>query len=53
MYMFLMDPASRWNAPDPVLYNASPYLGTMHGSDTYFLFDGEFSKLYNKSQSNY
>ncbi len=36
--------ASRWNAPDPVLYNASPYLGTMHGSDTYFLFDGECSE---------
>ncbi|KAF5380772.1 hypothetical protein D9757_007114 [Collybiopsis confluens] len=29
-----------WNAPDTVLYNAHPYLGAMHTSDLYFLFDG-------------
>ncbi|KJA26921.1 hypothetical protein HYPSUDRAFT_132202 [Hypholoma sublateritium FD-334 SS-4] len=32
--------AYAWNAPDPVLYNANPYLGAMHTSDLYFLFDG-------------
>ncbi|KAF9021626.1 alpha/beta-hydrolase [Hymenopellis radicata] len=31
-----------WNAPDAVLYQASPYLGAMHTSDLYFLFDGKF-----------
>ncbi|THU96204.1 alpha/beta-hydrolase [Dendrothele bispora CBS 962.96] len=30
----------RWNAPDTVLYNANPYLGAMHTSDLYYLFDG-------------
>lgn len=30
----------RWNVPDPVLLAASPYLGVMHTSDLYFLFDG-------------
>ncbi|KAJ7599209.1 Alpha/Beta hydrolase protein [Mycena floridula] len=29
-----------WNVPDPVLYNANPYLGAMHISDLYFLFEG-------------
>ncbi|THU96202.1 alpha/beta-hydrolase [Dendrothele bispora CBS 962.96] len=29
-----------WNAPDTVLYNARPYLGAMHTSDLYYLFDG-------------
>ncbi|KAJ3729523.1 Alpha/Beta hydrolase protein [Lentinula raphanica] len=29
-----------WNAPDTVLYNERPYLGAMHTSDLYFLFDG-------------
>ncbi|KAF9255566.1 alpha/beta-hydrolase [Marasmius fiardii PR-910] len=29
-----------WNAPNRVLYDARPYLGTMHTSDIYFLFDG-------------
>ncbi|KIK70031.1 hypothetical protein GYMLUDRAFT_537146 [Collybiopsis luxurians FD-317 M1] len=29
-----------WNAPDTVLYNVHPYLGAMHTSDLYFLFDG-------------
>ncbi|KAF8875157.1 alpha/beta-hydrolase [Infundibulicybe gibba] len=29
-----------WNAPDTVLYNANPYLGAMHTSDLYYLFDG-------------
>ncbi|KAL0576629.1 hypothetical protein V5O48_005359 [Marasmius crinis-equi] len=29
-----------WNAPDRVLYDARPYLGAMHTSDLYFLFDG-------------
>ena len=31
----------RWNVPDPVLLAASPYLGVMHTSDLYFLFDGK------------
>ncbi|KAF9071773.1 alpha/beta-hydrolase [Rhodocollybia butyracea] len=29
-----------WNVPDTVLFNAHPYLGAMHTSDLYFLFDG-------------
>ncbi|KAG7086873.1 hypothetical protein E1B28_002794 [Marasmius oreades] len=29
-----------WDAPDRVLYDARPYLGAMHTSDLYFLFDG-------------
>ncbi|KAJ3880252.1 alpha/beta-hydrolase [Lentinula edodes] len=29
-----------WNAPDTVLFDAKPYLGAMHTSDLYFLFDG-------------
>ncbi|KAF9558576.1 alpha/beta-hydrolase [Agrocybe pediades] len=29
-----------WDAPDTVLYNANPYLGAMHTSDLYYLFDG-------------
>jgi len=29
-----------WNAPDTVLYNVNPYLGAMHTSDLYYLFDG-------------
>ncbi|KDR72700.1 hypothetical protein GALMADRAFT_270656 [Galerina marginata CBS 339.88] len=32
--------AYSWNAPDTVLYNANPYLGAMHTSDLYYLFDG-------------
>ncbi|KAF5350804.1 hypothetical protein D9758_010360 [Tetrapyrgos nigripes] len=31
-----------WNAPDTVLYNVHPYLGAMHTSDLYYLFDGMF-----------
>ncbi|KAF8579656.1 alpha/beta-hydrolase [Ramaria rubella] len=30
----------RFNAPNPVAYAANPYLGVMHGSDVFFLFDG-------------
>ncbi|KII84560.1 hypothetical protein PLICRDRAFT_352904 [Plicaturopsis crispa FD-325 SS-3] len=30
----------RWNAADPVLLAASPYMGVMHTSDLYYLFDG-------------
>ena len=30
-----------WNAPDTVLYNERPYLGAMHVSDLYFLFNGK------------
>lgn len=30
-----------WNVPDTVLFNAKPYLGAMHTSDLYFLFDGK------------
>ncbi|KAF8074740.1 Alpha/Beta hydrolase protein [Lyophyllum atratum] len=29
-----------WNAPDTVLYNASPYRGAAHTSDLYYLFEG-------------
>ncbi|KAF8502965.1 alpha/beta-hydrolase [Gautieria morchelliformis] len=29
-----------FNAPDPVLWDVNPYLGVMHTSDLYFLFDG-------------
>ncbi|KAF8997748.1 alpha/beta-hydrolase [Cyathus striatus] len=29
-----------WDAPDTVLFNAKPFLGTMHTSDLYYLFDG-------------
>ncbi|KAJ4482604.1 Alpha/Beta hydrolase protein [Lentinula aciculospora] len=29
-----------WNAPDTVLFDEKPYLGAMHTSDLYFLFDG-------------
>ncbi|KAJ7599204.1 Alpha/Beta hydrolase protein [Mycena floridula] len=31
-----------WNAPDTVLYNANSYLGAMHTSDLYYLFDARF-----------
>ncbi|KZO95383.1 alpha/beta-hydrolase [Calocera viscosa TUFC12733] len=30
----------RFNTPDTVLLKASPYLGVMHTSDIYYLFDG-------------
>ena len=30
----------RFNAPDPVLLKETPYEGTMHTSDLYFLMDG-------------
>lgn len=30
-----------WNAPDTVLFNQQPFLGAMHTSDLYFLFDGK------------
>ncbi|EIM87679.1 alpha/beta-hydrolase [Stereum hirsutum FP-91666 SS1] len=33
----------RWNTPNPVLLAASPYLGVMHTSDLYYLFDGTTS----------
>jgi len=32
--------AFSWNAPDTVLFNAQPFLGAMHTSDLYYLFDG-------------
>ncbi|KAJ7489618.1 Alpha/Beta hydrolase protein [Mycena galericulata] len=32
--------AFSWNAPDTVLFNEHPYLGAMHTSDIYYLFDG-------------
>uniref|UniRef100_A0A0W0G2Y9 Carboxylic ester hydrolase n=1 Tax=Moniliophthora roreri TaxID=221103 RepID=A0A0W0G2Y9_MONRR len=32
--------AYAWNAPDRVLYDQRPYLGAMHVSDLYFLFEG-------------
>ncbi|KAJ7489622.1 Alpha/Beta hydrolase protein [Mycena galericulata] len=32
--------AYSWDAPDTVLFNATPFLGAMHTSDLYFLFDG-------------
>ncbi|KAF8997733.1 alpha/beta-hydrolase [Cyathus striatus] len=35
--------AFSWDAPNPIAFNANPYLGAMHGSDVYFLFDGTFS----------
>ncbi|KAJ7021976.1 alpha/beta-hydrolase [Mycena alexandri] len=30
-----------WNAPDTVIFNATPYRGAAHTSDLYYLFDGE------------
>ncbi|PPQ94411.1 hypothetical protein CVT25_002499 [Psilocybe cyanescens] len=41
--------AFSWNAPDTVLYNANPYLGAMHTSDLYYLFDG--TKAFNTSEA--
>lgn len=29
-----------WNAPDPVLFSATPYRGAAHTSDIYYLFEG-------------
>ncbi|KAJ7866069.1 Alpha/Beta hydrolase protein [Mycena olivaceomarginata] len=29
-----------WNAPDTVIFNATPYRGAAHTSDLYYLFDG-------------
>ncbi|KAJ3782110.1 Alpha/Beta hydrolase protein [Lentinula aff. detonsa] len=34
-----------WNAPDTVLFDEKPYLGAMHTSDLYFLFDGQHRLL--------
>ena len=30
----------RWDAPHATLFEANPYLGAMHTSDLYYLFDG-------------
>ncbi|KAH9477586.1 Lipase 1 [Psilocybe cubensis] len=32
--------AFSWNAPDTVLFNATPYRGAAHTSDLYYLFNG-------------